>query len=276
MADLIPAFTSHYSPESGSLLTLAEPGKAKPGAPVSVFDLGREVGLTEILLVEDRIDGFVQAYKTSEKLGAKLCYGIKFVVCQDLADKDPRSRGTESKVIVFVRDTEGYSKLVSIWNRAWTDGHFTHRNDSYGRTDWRSLKAQWSPHLMLGLPFFSSFLAKNTLTTNRVVPDLPDLAPGGAPLWVMKEMGSQLPFAPLIDMAIDRYVEGARVKEYGLGVDVVVVPIKTIYYSKRTDFKAYMIRRCIGQKSAIDAPDVDHLASDQFCLESYKELVAHS
>ena len=264
MKDLLPLFCSHYSLDSGSLLTLDEPGKAKPGAPLSVFDLAQAAGLQEVVVVDERIDGFIAAFKASEKAHVKLCYGIKLVVCQDLADKVPASAFTESKVIVFIKDTQGYSDLIRIWNRAWTTGHFTTRDGSYGRIDWRSLKELWTPHLMLALPYFSSFLAKNTLTVNRVVPDLPDL--GGVPLWVMKEVDSRLPFVPLIDLAIDRYMDAS-------GGAAVVVPSKTIYYAKRSDFRAYVVRRCIGARSSWDAPDVDHLSSAEFCLEAYKELI---
>lgn len=246
-------FTSHYSlPQNGSLLTLDEPGKAKLGAPVSVFDLAAQGGLKEVVLCDDRIDGFITAYKTASKAKVKLCYGIKLVVCADGDDKSDASLTTESKVIVFARDTEGYHKLVSIWNRAATRGFYYSARTSYA---W--LKEQWSDNLILALPFFSSFIAKNTLTFNRIVPDLP-CAP-----WVFKEVKSELPFAPLIDAAIDRYVKDNAAQ---------VQDVKSVYYKDAQAFEAYQTLRAIGQRSSFAAPNVDHLSSPAFSFQSYLSL----
>ena len=110
---------------------------------------------------------------------------------------------------------------------------------------------------MLGLPFFSSFLARNTLSFNRVVPDLP------AQPWVFREVNSELPFARLIDSAIDRYAKDNPCQ---------IVPSKTIYYRNRRDIEPYVVLRAIGNRSSFDSPGADHLSSDAFSLESYLEL----
>lgn len=245
-------FTSHFS-IAQSLLTLEEPGKAKAGAPLSVFDLSQSVGLKEVVLIDERIDGFIQAYKVSTKLGVKLCYGLKIVVCADGDIKDEASLGSESKVIVFATSTEGYHKLVSIWSRASTRG-FYHT----ARTSWAWLKEQWSPHLLLALPWASSFIAKNVLTFARIVPDLP-CSP-----WVFRERETQLPFARLIDGAIDRYVKenpAARVQD-----------VCSTYYARASDFPAYVVMRAIGNRSSYASPGVDHLSSSAFSFERYLSL----
>lgn len=263
MADILPCFTSWYT-MGNSLLSLEEPGKAKLGAALSVFDLSQEAKLQAVTLVEDRIDGLVQAYKVSSKLGVKLCYGIRFVVCSNLADKEPASRSTESRVTVFIRSTLGHAPLLRLWSRAWTTGHFQHRHrqnvTSYGRLDWAALNELWDEHLMLGLPYFSSFVARNTLTMNAVVPHLPVTRP----IMVFKEVGSELPFAPILDAAIDQFVAGRD--------DVEVVPCKTVLYNRRANFRPFVVKRCIHQHSTWEKPEVDHLVSDAFCFESWKEL----
>lgn len=272
MNHILPVFSSHYS-LNGSLLTLEEPGKAKLGAPISVFDLTKEADLKEIVLVEERIDGFIEAYKNAAKAGCKLCFGIKYVICQDMNDRDDSSRQTESKIIVFVTGgTEGYRDQVRLWNRAWTTGHFTTRDGSYGRLDWKTLKEFWTPNLSLALPFFSSFLSRNVLTFNRIVPDLPDLSLSGAPLWVFSEQDSRLPFAPLIQGAIDRYVTQCRGTPGAHPIEVV--PCKTILYRDSASFKPYVVRRAIATRGSWDAPEVDHLSSDQFSFEAWQALTA--
>jgi len=256
MRDILPLFTSHYSLTS-SLLTLDEAGKAKPDGPQSVFDLAQSVGLKEVVLIDSKIDGFVQAYKSAEKAKVKLVYGLKLCICADMSIKDDPSLKTESKVIVLIRNTAGYSDLIRLWNRAATDGFYYQ-----ARLDWATLKSFWTPNLILALPFFSSFLAVNTLTFNRIVPDFPV-----APV-VFREIGSELPFAHLIDRAIDSYVA-----EAGIAAEDVV-ETKTVLYKSRSDFPAFQTLRCIGERTSFEKPNIDHLSSDAFCLESWKELTA--
>lgn len=260
---ILPIFRSHYSLGGLSLLTLNPPGKAKPGNSVSVFDLATQAGLTEVVLVDRRIDGFIEAYKAADKAKVKLCYGVQLTVCADAGDRTPESRRTESDLVVLVRDSQGYSDLIKIWNRAWGhDGSFNHRGTTYGRADRKMLKELWTEHLGLALPFFSSFIARNTLTMAQITPSFP-VQP-----WVFQEVDSRLPFTFLIDGAIARYVAGE-------GNDPsMVVPSKTILYSGPEDFKAYQVFRAIHTRGTFDAPEVDHLASDRFSFAAWKELVA--
>lgn len=255
---ITPLFKTHYS-IGRSLLTLDEPGKAKPGAPLSVFDLSQSVGMKEVVVVDDRIDGLIAAYKVADKLGVKLCYGLQLRVCANLADKTPASLATESKVILFMRSTDGHGPLIRIHNRAMTDGHFSTRHGSYGRADWSLLKAYWSDNLLLGLPFFGSFIARNQLSFASIVPDLPT-----ARVSVFDEIDSRLPFAPLIRRGVERFAAGRA--------EVEVVPSKTVLYPTRAHFKAYVLKRCIANRSSWDSPDVNHLSSPEFSFQSWREL----
>lgn len=252
----IPVFTSHFS-IAQSLLTLDEPGKAKAGAPVSVFDLSQSAGLKEVVLVDEKIDGFIAAYKAATKLGVKLCYGWKVVVCADMAVKDEASLGTQSKVIVFARDTQGYHDLLRLHNRATVDGFYY-----TPRLDWATLRALWTDRLIFALPWASSFIAKNVLTFSRIVPDLP------ATPWVFREVATELPFARLIDGAIGRYVKDNVAQAQD---------VKSVYYSRRSDMEAYMTLRAKGNTSkgggaTFNAPGIDHLSSDAFGFDSYLAL----
>ncbi len=257
---IIALFRSTYSYGGKSLLTLDEPGRAKSGTPLSVFDLSQEVNLKEVFLIDDRIDGYINACKIATKLDIKLSFGIRLTVCANMADQDPESRRTESKVIIMVEDNDGYKDLIKILNRSWGhQGSFTHRDDTYGRADWKLLKEFWTDKLILGLPYFSSFLAKNILTFNQITPDLPVKNP-----WVFKEINSNLPFAPLIDSAIDRYAVEDLSK---------IIPSKTICYKSRSDIESYVFFRALDRGGNFDEPKVNHLYSKEFCLESYKELL---
>lgn len=297
MSDILACFSSHYSIGS-SILTLEEAGKTKPGNPTSICDITKAEHLKQVILIDDRIDGFFEAYKNLGKPfkptvpvpletllkdkkyteaeakkvfdGAtvkyaresqwstepsQLLYGIKIVCCADHLDKTEASLLTESSVVIFVRNTQGYSDLIRIWNRAWTE-NFYHQ----GRTSWSQLKEYWTPNLMLALPFFSSFVAKNTMSFSSIVPDFP--VPKDQ-VWVLKETESGLPFASLIDNAIDQFIaQSGSVVQY----------VKTIYYRDKKDFATYQTFRAIHNHGEFSHPQVSHLASNQFCWEHFKEI----
>lgn len=316
MSDILPIFTSHYSYLT-SILTLEEAGKTKPGNPVSICDIAKRDGLKQVVVVDERIDGFLEAYKNLTKLkhtpvpprplsdyiaqyanwvpeagapdlaldeiegirlakasGAhlddtkryqqdltrhtvdtQLIYGIKLCVCADETIKDDASLKTESNVIIFIRNTAGYSDLIKIYNRAWTDGFYYK-----GRTSWRTLRAFWTPNLTLALPTYSSFIYRNAMTFSSIVPDLPCVPT------IFREIDSRLPFEGIVNDAIDAYAQsvGAQTQR-----------TKSIYYDDGArDFDAYVTFRAIGNRSEFARPNVDHLCSDRFSYSAYRELVA--
>lgn len=265
MSDITPLFSSCYSGAGSSLLTLEEPGKAKPGNALSIFDLSTEAGLKEVIVCEDKIDGFIQAYKVASKLGVKLCFGLKMVVCADMNQKDDASLSTESKIIVFAREgspnsqgiPKGYSDLIRICSRAATEGFYYQ-----SRIDWKTLKEYWTENLLLALPFFSSFIARNTMTFNSVVPDLPVAHP-----WVFKEVNSGLPFAFLIDKAVDLYAKEAKVPAHQL------MKTKSIYYRARADLKPLVVMKAQHARTTFVKPNINHCGSAEFSLESYKDIL---
>lgn len=248
---ITPLFKSHYS-IGKSILTLDAAEEIKPYSPVSIFSLAQQSSLKEIVLVENRIDGFISAYKMSTKLNVKLCFGLKLCVVSDMNDKSETSLANESKIIIFINKTEGYSDLIKIHNRASIDGFYYQP-----RIDFKTLKSFWSSNLILGLPYFSSFLAQNALKQGNIIPDFP-VKPT-----LFREINSELPFSPIIDNAIDEYTQltGAE-----------VIESKSIYYHTRADFKPYQVLRCITNRSKFDRPNLDHFASSAFCYESWREL----
>lgn len=297
-SDILSVFCPHYDFRFGSTLTLEEAGKTEPGNPVSICDIAREQDLKQIVIIDDTIGGFIEAYKNLSKpfkptkprtlaevmtshdkwpreraqrmvdretakyereskwsVGpSQLIYGVKLTVCADHTDKSDESKKTESNVIIFIRNTAGYSDLIRIYNRAWTENHV-----GYGRTSWRQMKDLWTPNLTLALPFFSSCVARNLFTFNTIVPDFP------VPPTLFKEVDSGLPFASLLDQALDLFA-----RQHGLSVQ----PVKTIYYRDAAAFDAYVTFRAIGNRAEFARPQVDHLCSDRFSWQAYKEITS--
>jgi hypothetical protein len=93
---MIPIFTSHYS-LGESILTL----EAKPaeGGPESIINIVKEHKMGRCVLVESKMDGFFEAYKNLEKVGAELFFGLKVIICKDHEDKSE---------VHFVQEHYGY------------------------------------------------------------------------------------------------------------------------------------------------------------------------
>lgn len=252
MTNILPIFSTHYGFTHSSILTLEEAGKTKAGNPVSICDLAKDYNLKHVVIVDETIGGFIEAYKNLSKIGVQLVFGVKMCVCADETDKSDESVKTESNVIIFANNSQGYKDLIRIYNRAWTTNHY-----KLGRTSWRQMKELWTNNLSLALPFFSSFIARNLLTFSNVVPDFP-VKPT-----VFREIDSGLPFAQLID---DATIQFANQQGF------TVQPVKSIYYQSAADYDAYTTFRAIGNRAEFGRPNVDHMCSDQFSFEAWRKL----
>ena len=49
---------------------------------------------------------------------------------------------------------------------------------------------------------------------------------------------------------------------------------RSIYYENKEDFKAYVTFKCINNRTVLENPKFDHLCSDEFSFESWKEKSA--
>lgn len=250
---MIPVFTSHYS-LGDSIITLKSKGKTEEHNPTSAFDLVAESDEKEIYLVDDRFDGFVEAYKNSKSIGVQLNFGIKFVCCEDHEVKNDDSLATQSKIIIFAKNTDGYHDLIKIYNRAWTENFYYQ-----GRTSWRQISDLWTDNLLLVMPFFSSFLATNTITTKNVIPKFPC---DKKDIILLNEVNSNIPFAPLIQDSIKSFSDNK----------IEIIDTKSIYYKKYSDFEKYITYRCIQNQTKFEVPNINHLSSNSFCWEDYLTL----
>lgn len=248
-------FSSHYS-LLGSILTLEEPGKTKAGNPTSIFDLALTHSLKHVIVVDNSIGGFIEGFKSAQKAKTQFIFGLKLCVCADMADKTDESLKTESNVIIFVRNSAGYSDLIKIHNRAATDG-FHHK----ARADWKLLKTYWTANLTLALPTYSSFIFKNALTFSNIVPDFP------CPPTLFREIDSGLPFASLIDEAV---------VAFGRANGLSIQDVKSVYYARPEDYDAYATFRAIGNRGEFQRPNVDHMCSDAFCFSDYLRLAGRA
>jgi len=238
---MVPLFTSHYS-IGKSILTLDHPSKAKEGGARSVFSIAQENELKQITLVENSLTGFPQALSISNELGIQLCFGLLLNICEQ-----------DHKVIVFARDGKGCSKLNEIYSRAFSQG-----SECICTKD---LVDMWSKRsLLLAVPFYDSFIYKNTMSFENCTPDLLELNP----IFFLED--NNLPFDRLLEDKVRAYAEA-----FGLKTEKV----KSIFYEHKEDVDALQAYKCITSrrfgKSSLSKPNLDHFGSDEFCFESFLE-----
>lgn len=250
-----PLFSTSASLEQGGIFTVEKAGeKQKLGrktGPVSLCDLAKEEGLKEIVMVESNFINFMQASKNLDSIGVQFKFGLKLVVCEDINDKTESSFKTESKVVIFMASDSAYSSLIKIYSKASTDGFY-----NIPRIDWKTLNQMWSDDLILAFPFYSSFLARNTLSFATILPDLPT-----KPILFWERQF--LPFDDIIKEAVVKYATTEKID---------IQAVKSVYYKNRSDAKSWMVYQCILRRSSWDKPNIDHCTSREFCWEAYKEI----
>lgn len=257
VSDILPLFSTAASLKQGGLFLTEKAGYlSKMGrkfGPPSICDIAKGEGLKKMTLVESNFVNFFSAFKNLKDLGCDLQFGLKLVVCEDMKDKSETSFKTESKIVIFMKSGAGYEALCSIYSKAAKEGFYY-----IPRIDWPTLAAMWSDNLILALPFYSSFLAKNTLTFATIVPSLP------ANPVLLQEVGQELPFDGLLEDAQRRYASS---------IGASTQKVKSIYYKNRSDAKAFLVWRCaLDRGSTFDVPNMEHMYSREFCWESFKEL----
>ncbi len=258
MKDLYPIFTSHYSIGRSLLVTeLFTDKESKPittidlNSPVSIFNLSIAEKIDDIYLVDNNLSGFISAYKSAGQCGKNFRFGLRLVVCADLTVKDEDSFRTESKVILWALNIEGYKDLMRIYSKAATDGFYY-----IPRTDWKTLNEQLTENVQISIPFYDSFLHNNLLKDGAVIPLFLKCQP------VFNIEDHNLPFDYLIKEAIINYAKNNNYK---------TINTHQIYYYKSDDSLAYQVFRCIDNRTNINKPNLEHFGSREFSFESYLE-----
>ncbi len=246
----IPLFKSHYS-LGKSILTLAKAGSSEPDEPSSVIDIAKKLKLDKVHLVDDSISGFLEGYKSCEDAKMQFRFGLRLTVCDDINNKTAESKDKEHKVIVFIRNSEGYKNLIKISTIASTNGFYYHP-----RIDCKTLKELWNEdNLVLCIPFYDSYVFKNNLTYSICVPDFSFCKP----VYFVED--NNLPFDVILNRKIDEIVSDKA----------AIIKTQSIYYENKEDFLAYLTFRCISNRTTLNKPNLEHCSSNEFCAESFKD-----
>ena len=249
---MLPLFKSHYS-IGRSILTLEPSSSGRSCGSDSIIGIAEEHGLSNIILVEDSLTGFMQAMKSCEESGVELVFGLRLSCTNsDISEVD---FNTTHKVIIFAKDKEGCTLLNKI---------YTHAFCSHGGViPEQELLNLWDEsHLKMAVPFYDSFIFNNlTILGSACSFGFSHIKPT---FFIERNL---LPFDAMVEQAVLAYCESNNL-EHEL--------TKSIYYKSRADFEAFQTHKCICGRSfsslrSLSTPKQDHLASNNFSFESYLE-----
>lgn len=247
---MLPLFKSHFS-IGKSILTLDDPKKVTEGGSDSIFKIAKDNNLKQIILVEDSLIGFFEAYKRSKEMGIQLIFGLRISMRNSALPEDSQS---EHKVIVFAKDSDGCKLLNKIYSRAFCT--------NTGFLDYADLKELWNDsHLKLAIPFYDSFIYINNFSFGNAVPDLSFTKPS---LFIEDN-----------SLALD-YLLYEKVSEFATNNNIPIVKVRSIYYNKKSDVKSFMAykiicNRSFGKDRSLEKPELAHFCSDKFSFEAWKE-----
>lgn len=252
--EIIPLIYEHCSKKS--TLTYWNPEETTENGPSSIIKLCLDNKIDKIVGVFTRYHSFLEAYKNCKKHKIHLVGGLEFWITDDVKGKENAEKN-ESKIIVLLNNTDAYFDIIKLYSHIYTDKENKYYKFRY---DWPRLKQEWSNNYTLLLPFFDSFIHKNSLTFSKILPELPT-----DNIIIAREIDSQLPFAPLIDKALDEFNKDKKYQE---------INTKTIYYKDSSDIKlkSWEIFRCLENRAEFSNPELDWMCSKTFSFDNFLKL----
>lgn len=228
-----------------------------PMSSDSIVDIAVENNLKEVCIVDDSISSLLPSILTFQKEKIKLIYGYRISFVVDPQDESEEFGKTYHKNIIFPKNKNGYYKLIALATKAATENFIKEPTLCYS-----DLHNVWDDKdLMLGIPFYDSFLHRNLLQNAICIPDFKQIKP----TFFIED--NLLPFDYLIKEAIENYTNKNS---------YVTLKAKSIFYKNRKDFEAFLTIKCLNRKTygsgrTLDAPNLEHMSSREFCWESFLE-----
>lgn len=236
----------------GKIIQVDKPELIDESAPVSIFSICNSYNIDPIIILESSMVSFIQSYKMAQKLKKQLIFGVKFPIVSNAKDKSELSLKTQHSVCVFIKNTDGYRDLTKLYSEI----HGNVDNFYYtGRGDFNILHKYWTKNLLMVVPFYSSFVANNTLNYGySCIPEFGNIKP----VFIIENHA--LPFDELLK---EKTVKYCKENKYEM------IDGYSCYYYKKDDFKAYQVFRCISERTTFDTPELPHFSSDKFSFENY-------
>lgn len=255
MYNVIPLIKTHHSLHGRSIINTEKcDDKIDLSRPISLFTIAKSENLEPTWILDDSMSGFMTIYKGFKELEKEFRFGWRFTVCNDVEQKNEESLKTESKLVVFALNTEGYYDLIKFHNAITVNKETFYYQP---RADSNLIKKYLTNNLAICVPFFDSFLANNTLKFSSCLPNLDNIT-----LTFFSE-SHDLPFCPLIQNSVDKYVKNSGYE---------IVKTHSIYYYSAELFKSWQLMKIISKRSNINKPELSNCSIDDFSFEKWKEL----
>lgn len=246
---IVPIFQSHFNCAKGTL-TCEKSDIIKKNSPISIISIAKKHQLKEVFLLDYTWSGFFQICSKLQEEKISLRFGQKFNVCNNLKEKSDESLKTQSLVQIWALNKNGYQQLLKINNFSFLADNFYYTN----RLDWESLDKLNTKDLMVVIDFYNGFIARNFLEGYKCLP----LFQKYRPTMGVNRMG--LPFDSLI---FD------KLKEFAMANKLNLQELHPIYYYSNEEFESYLCDRCIGERSTMDKPQLNHMSINTFSFEEY-------
>jgi DNA polymerase III alpha subunit len=244
---MTPIFKSTYS-IGKSILTLDDSEESE--GPDSIITICNDHNINTLVLVEDRMTGFIKAHNVCKENDIQLIFGLRITCCNDVTDESVTSN---HKIVLFSKNDEGCKLLNKISSHA--------AMSCNGRIDFKYLNSVWQEkNIDLAIPFYDSFLFNNQMYLANCVPDFSKIKP----TFFLEDNG--LPFDLIVNKHVNNFTqEGKNFKKQ---------LVKSIYYKDKKDYAALqtykiLCNRSFGKVASLSSPNLNHFGSDEFSFESY-------
>lgn len=246
---MVPLFKSNFS-IGKSILTLDMPTQnPDPSESDSILQIAVDNKLEKIVLVEDTMIGFLQAFKSCKQLNIQLIFGLRLNCCNNISSDISEIEKSQHKIIIFAKNDNGCRLLNKIYSIAFCE------HDGYVDSD--ILASLWDDScLNLTIPFYDSYIFKNSFSFNNCIPNFNFT---NCNFFIER---NNLPFDEILIEKIQKIAKPTLAK--------------SIYYKSKKDAFAYQAYRCItnrsfGKEQSLSSPNLNHFGSDEFCWESFIE-----
>ena len=227
-------------------MTFETPEKAKKNNKQSIAKICLDNNILEPIVVDTKMTGVMELFQNLTPLGLNPRFGLNYKFIHDTSEENANNW---HRIIIFIKNTQGYKDLIRVHNLA--------NIENGGNVTPKILESHWTENLKLAIPFYDSYLFRNTMYDVSCLPEFSNV-----PHSFFYEENS-LPFDDLI---------ASRIK----GEKILV---KSVFYENDNDFVTWLTYRCAlnysnkGKNRTLESPMFDHCHSDQFSFESYLNYV---
>lgn len=255
---IYPVFTTSFS-LGRSLFTLEDPSKTSPESAPSILSIVKENNLKSIILLEDSFVCFKKASEALDKLNCQLIYGIRFNICNNRLELDPKIKEESAhKISIFAKNGAGCKALMQLYSHVQTK--------CGGFLDYQLLKERYTKDFFVAVQFYDSFIHKNSFFGKKCLPDLSFCDPY---IWVADH---GLPFDNILR---EKVVDFANQNAY------LLKETHHVYYKNPEDSEAMIVLKILtnrqgGKAQTLDRPELNGYGSDSFNWKDYCSKVGNS